>query len=65
MPAISARWSIHHVEDPDLVGQGVMNEGELAARLGLPGIPREAETVMLERDMRLVRAHRRPLPRRA
>jgi dihydroorotase len=46
---------IHHVEDPDLVGQGVMNEGEFAARLGLHGIPREAETVMLERDMRLVR----------
>jgi dihydroorotase len=46
---------IHHVEDADLVGDGVMNEGELAARLGLHGIPREAETVMLERDMRLVR----------
>ena len=46
---------VHHVEDPDLVGQGVMNEGEFAARLGLPGIPREAETVMLERDVRLVR----------
>jgi dihydroorotase len=46
---------IHHVEDPDLVGQGVMNEGEFSARLGLPGIPREAETVMLERDIRLVR----------
>jgi dihydroorotase len=46
---------IHHVEDPDLVGDGVMNEGEFATRLGLHGIPREAETVMLERDMRLVR----------
>jgi len=46
---------IHHVEDPDLVGQGVMNEGEFSSRLGLPGIPREAETIMLERDMRLVR----------
>jgi dihydroorotase len=46
---------IHHVEDPDLVGQGVMNEGEFSSRLGLPGIPREAETVMLERDVRLVR----------
>lgn len=46
---------VHHLEDPDLVGNGVMNEGELAARLGLPGIPREAETVMLERDIRLVR----------
>jgi dihydroorotase len=46
---------VHHVEDPDLVAEGVMNEGEFAARLGLPGIPREAETVMLERDIRLVR----------
>ena len=46
---------VHHCEDPHLVGDGVMNEGELAGRLGLPGIPREAETIMLERDMRLVR----------
>lgn len=46
---------VHHVEDPDLVGDGVMNEGEFASRLGLHGIPREAETVMLERDVRLVR----------
>src|SRR3712207_6460477 len=45
---------VHHVEDPDLVGDGVMNEGVFAARLGLHGIPREAETVMLERDVRLV-----------
>jgi dihydroorotase len=36
------------------VGEGVMNEGELAARLGLHGIPSAAEAVMLERDMRLV-----------
>lgn len=46
---------IHHVEDRDLVGPGVMNEGEFASRLGLPGIPREAETLVLERDIRLVR----------
>jgi dihydroorotase len=45
---------IHHVEDPNLVGEGVMNEGEFATRLGLPGIPAAAETIMLERDMRLV-----------
>jgi dihydroorotase len=44
-----------HAEDPNLVGDGVMNEGETASRLGLAGIPREAETVMLERDLRLVR----------
>jgi dihydroorotase len=46
---------MHHPEDADLVGEGAMNEGEFASRLGLPGIPREAETLMLERDMRLVR----------
>jgi dihydroorotase len=46
---------MHHVEDPDLVGEGVVNEGEFASRLGLIGIPREAETIMLERDIRLAR----------
>jgi dihydroorotase len=45
---------VHHVEDPDLVGEGVMNEGELAARLGLVGVPNAAEAIMLERDLRLV-----------
>jgi dihydroorotase len=45
---------VHHTEDPDLIGDGVMNEGEFAARLGLFGIPKAAETVMLERDIRLV-----------
>lgn len=45
---------VHHVEDPDLVGPGVMNEGERASRLGLHGIPHAAETIMLERDIRLV-----------
>src|ERR1700755_1890489 len=45
---------VHHTEDPNLVGEGVMNDGDLAARLGLAGIPNAAEAVMLERDMRLV-----------
>jgi dihydroorotase len=45
---------VHHTEDPDLVGEGVMNEGEFAARLGLLGVPKMAETIMLERDLRLV-----------
>ena len=45
---------VHHTEDPDLVGEGVMNEGEYAARLGLMGVPRAAETIMLERDVRLL-----------
>lgn len=46
---------VNHVEDPDLVGQGVMNEGARASLLGLHGIPREAETVVLERDVRLAK----------
>src|SRR2546423_4060981 len=45
---------VHHTEDPDIVGEGVMNEGEFAARLGLAGVPTAAETIMLERDLRLV-----------
>jgi len=44
---------VQHVEDASLAG-GVMNEGENATRLGLPGIPAQAETIMLERDLRLV-----------
>lgn len=45
---------VHQTEDPDLVGEGVMNEGQYSARLGLVGVPKAAETIMLERDMRLV-----------
>ena len=45
---------IHRAEDPELSRAGVMNEGEFASRLGLPGIPREAEAIMIDRDMRLV-----------
>ena len=45
---------VHHLEDRNLRGEGVMNEGEFASRLGLHGIPREAETVMLQRDLTLV-----------
>ena len=46
---------VHHLEDVDLADGGVMNESELSSRLGLPGIPREAESIMLERDISLVR----------
>lgn len=44
---------VHDTQDADLVGSGVMNEGLLASWLGLPGIPREAELIPLERDLRL------------
>jgi dihydroorotase len=45
---------MHYCEDGDLVGDGVMTEGEQASRLGLAGAPREAETIALDRDLRLV-----------
>ncbi len=44
---------INTVQDAEL-GGGVMHAGELSARLGLPGIPRQAEIIALERDLRLV-----------
>ncbi|MGH6947455.1 MAG: dihydroorotase [Kiloniellales bacterium] len=36
------------------LAEGAMNEGELATRLGLTGIPAAAEVIGLERDIRLV-----------
>ena len=44
---------VHHVADAGLVGDGVMNEGFFATILGLKGIPREAETIPLARDLQL------------
>ena len=41
-------------EDRSLSREGVMAEGLRATWLGLPGVPREAETIVLERDLRLV-----------
>jgi dihydroorotase len=45
---------VQHAEDLELSAGGVMNEGELASRLGLHGAPSAAETIMIERDLRLV-----------
>ena len=45
---------MHFAQDEDLAGSGVMNAGEFATRLGLGGIPIEAETIALDRDLRLV-----------
>jgi dihydroorotase len=45
---------VHHVEDADMGACGVMNEGDVSARLGLSGVSATAETMMLERDVRLV-----------
>lgn len=44
---------IDHCEDVDLFKGGVMNEGELATLLGLKGIPRQAEYIMVARNIAL------------
>ena len=45
---------VHHTEDPYLSSSGVMNSGEVSTRLGLPGVHKLAETIVVERDVRLV-----------
>ncbi|MGE5552714.1 MAG: dihydroorotase [Betaproteobacteria bacterium] len=42
---------IVHAEDRNLAADGVMNEGALSTRLGLPGIPAAAEETMVARDL--------------
>ena len=42
---------IDHCEDPSLSAGGVMNEGAIAARMGLRGITRAAEDVIAARDI--------------
>jgi dihydroorotase len=46
---------IQHPEEPSLAQGGAATEGELATRLGLPGIPPAAETMMIQRDIALAR----------
>jgi dihydroorotase len=45
---------VGHAEDPDLSAGASMNEGEFATRLGIPAAPTLAETIIVERDIRLV-----------
>lgn len=45
---------VHHTEDPYLSKTASMNSGEVSARLGLPGVNKVAETITLERDIRLL-----------
>jgi dihydroorotase len=45
---------VHHTEDPHLSEGAVMSSGEVSTRLGLPGVDKAAETIVLERDVRLV-----------
>ncbi len=47
---------VQHLAEPTLSKNGCMNAGDLATRMGLPGIPTAAETLVLERDVRLLKA---------
>ncbi len=46
---------VQHPEEPTLAEGGAATEGELATRLGLPGIPPEAEAILVARDIALAR----------
>jgi dihydroorotase len=46
---------VDHCEEPTLAHGGSMNEGVMSARLGLRGIPSEAEEIMVIRDILLAR----------
>jgi len=52
--AMFGRPVIQHAQEKSLTRNGVMNEGLVATRLGLPGWPAIAEDIMVARDIRLV-----------
>ncbi|NKC32793.1 dihydroorotase [Falsiroseomonas selenitidurans] len=49
------RFVVQHPEDPSLAAGGAATEGERATRMGLPGIPPAAESMMVARDIALAR----------
>jgi len=53
--AMTGKVFMQHCEDPSL-GGGAMNAGPVATELGLPGWPRVAEELTLQRDIQLVAA---------
>jgi len=44
---------VTHAEDLTLRGEGTMNEGAVASRLGLSGIPNACEVTAVARDLEL------------
>jgi dihydroorotase len=46
---------VQHPEEPSLAEGGAATMGEMATRLGLPGIPAAAEAIVVARDIRLAR----------
>ena len=53
--------ALSHAEDPDLSRGGAIFEGRVATRLGLPGIPAQAESLAVLRDLGLAELTGRPL----
>lgn len=49
---------MQHCQEPTLTRGAAMHAGEVSTRLGLPGWPRAAEEIIIERDIRLNRATR-------
>ncbi|MGH2784199.1 MAG: dihydroorotase [Actinomycetota bacterium] len=45
----------NHAEDRGLAEGGAMNEGEVSGILGIPGVPDEAEELIIARDLALTR----------
>ena len=50
---LTGKAIITHAEDRTLVGKGVVNEGAVSTRLGLPGNPASAEVIHVLRDLEL------------
>ena len=46
---------LDHALDPEIASNGVIHDGSVAARLGLPGIPSQAEVVVVRRDIAVAR----------
>jgi len=53
---VTGRPVIEHPQDLALSARGVMHEGAVSARLGLPGMPAAAEEAAVARDIALVKA---------
>jgi dihydroorotase len=52
---VTGRPVIEHPQDPALSAKGVMHEGAVSARLGLPGMPAAAEETAVARDIALAK----------
>src|SRR5712691_8111297 len=52
---VTGRPVIEHPQDPSLSAKGVMHEGVVSARLGLPGMPAAAEEAAVARDIALAK----------